>query len=179
MGRNVCRGRWAAQALLALLGLAALGLAALGLTACGGYRLTGGSMMLDEKFRELAIDEVRNPSLETTLEPRLRAMTRDELTRRGGVRWVDAGRAKSLLRYNIKRFLLTSQVKGVQDVTLKYKAEIELSARILNKEDGRVLWDSGSITVTESYYAGGEDEAENLVLELAVRRVADLLGEGY
>ena len=101
-------------------------LALLGLTACGGYRLTGGSLNLDEKFRELAVDEVRNPSLETTLEPRLRAFFRDELTRRGGVRWVDPSQAKSLVRFNIKRFLLTSQVKGVQDVFRLHPAQEEV-----------------------------------------------------
>lgn len=152
--------------------------AALGLSACG-YRLTGTPMVLDEKFRDLAIDEVRNPSLETTLEPRLRAFFRDELTRRGTVRWVPASQAKSLVRFNIKRFLLTSQVKGVQDVTLKYRAEIELSGRIVRKDDGAVLWDSGAVNVSESYFEGGADQAENLILELAVRRMADLLSEGY
>lgn len=155
-----------------------LSAAALALTACG-YSMGNAPVALKERFRTLAVSEVRNPSLEPSLSQQMRTFVRDELTRRGGVTWVDRSEAKGLVEIDIDRYYTRSGLSGYHDETLRLEAIIHARLRILSSEDGRVVWDSGKVEVGEPFYFGQEAEVRAEVAELAARRLADRLLQNY
>lgn len=171
-----------ARPLAALLLVAWTGLAAAG---CG-YAPASGSIAQDElaiepRFRQLNMTTVENPTTEPRIEARLRSLLRDELTRRGGVEWVERGRARGLMRVRIHQFTNSAKVKDVDDVTVKYSVVVVLSARITNPDDNDQLWDSGLVTAEESYYPSQNlrEAAEEQALDLAARQIADRLGDAF
>lgn len=153
---------------------------ALGPVSCG-YNLAnrGGPVKLPPKARSLAIAQVTNPTTFTWLEPRLRSLFRDEITRRGWARWVDRKDASALLYVTVRRYTRNTAVYGTREQTLRYDATLVLSARIVSAVDGSVLWDSGELTQVEPFFVGGETEADNAVTDLAVRQLVDRMAEGY
>lgn len=160
----------------------ALAMLACALTASScGYTMVGRETptVLKEEYRKLCIILVENPSLEYDLEPSIRSKFRDELTKRGGVTWVDRPEATGWVTLEIQRFDLSGWVKGYQDKTLKYEASIWVSARIQSAASGKVIWDSGGVNVSRSYLKGQEKETQEIVTELAVRRLADRMIENY
>ncbi|MDD4951634.1 MAG: LPS assembly lipoprotein LptE [Desulfovibrionaceae bacterium] len=145
-----------------------------------GYHLAGeGPLVLDKEHRELFIAEVANPTTETWLGPRLRSLLRDELTRRGQIRWVDRGRASALVKLEVTKFSRGSAVYGVEEQTLRYEVELRFRARIVSAVDNTLLWDSGEITQTEPYFGNEQTAADNTVTEQAVRRLAERMSENY
>lgn len=160
--------------LLALVALAAL--------SCGYSFKHQGSSALPENIRTLYIASVENPTTETWLGPRLRSLLRDELTRRGWTRWTDKDDADGLMTITIDRFTRSSAVKDESEESVKYTASVTLSATIAERESGQEVWHSGNVGWSGSYYGSGENaenDADAYATEHAIRRLADLLGEGY
>lgn len=169
----------AARILPLLLALAAL------LGGCG-YRFTGQSYADDEnvsvlapQYRDLAVARIENPTVEPWLEPRLRSLLRDELTRRRLAHWVERSRATALITVHVKQYTRSTALAGQQDQSLKLSTSITYSVRVRRAGDNLMLWDSGEQTQTESYYPGDADGADMRVTDLAVRRLADLMTQGY
>lgn len=168
----------------------ALGLAlalslAFALSGCG-YGFTGGTVAqteadtrLDPAFQQMAIARIENPTVEPWLEPRLRGLIRDEFTRRRLVTWVDRAKATSLLVVHIKQYTRSTQVSGQADQSLKLSTVITFSVRVHRASDNMLLWDSGEQSQGETFFPGDSDGADQRVTDMAIRRIADLLTQGY
>ncbi len=168
--------------------LACLLLAALALLSLGGcgYKFTGQSISDEEsvsvlapQYRDLAIARIENPTVEPWLEPRLRSLLRDELTRRRLANWVDRSKATALITVYVKQYTRSTALAGQQDQSLKLSTGMTFSVRIRRAGDNLVLWDSGEQSQNESYYPGDADGADMRVTDLAIRRLADLMTQGY
>lgn len=165
--------------------LCALLLALLSMAGCG-YKFTGSSIsdeesvnVLPPQYRDLAIQRVENPTVEPWLEPRLRSLIRDEFTRRRLANWVERSKAAAYVTVQIKQYTRSTALAGQQDQSVKLSAGIVWSVRVRRAGDNLVLWDSGEMTQNESFYPGDADGADMRLTDLAVRRVADLMTEGY
>jgi len=165
---------------------AILGVVLLALVSGCGYSFTGGSVestteanRLDPAFREMAIIRVENPTVEAWLEPRLRGLLREEFTRRRVATWVERSKATALVTVNIKQYTRSTRVAGQQDQSVKLSTGMVLSIRVTRASDNLLLWDSGEQTQSESYYPGDSEAADLRLTDLAVRRLADLLTQGY
>jgi hypothetical protein len=149
------------------------------LAGCG-YSFGGSGSVLPEEYRTLAISGVENPTTLTWLEPRLRKLLRDELTRRGSIKWVDDRKdAEALISIRIIRYNRPTSVAGQGDVTLQSTASIQFEATIKSNIDGSVLWSSGEITQDWPFFSGQEAEADQEVTRLAIRRLADRMAQDY
>jgi hypothetical protein len=170
--------------LMRSLGLALLFAATLALCGCG-YSFTGQAdstetaSRLDPAFRKMAIARVENPTIEPWLEPRLRSLIRDEFTRRRLATWADKDQATSLLTVIIKRFARSTLVAGQQDQSVKLSTELTLFFRVHRAGDGAVLWDSGEMSQSESFFPGDSEGADLRVTDLVVRRLADRMTQNY
>jgi len=159
--------------------LALLLFAALAAASCG-YRLGGQApVVLPESMRTLAIAEVENPTMEAWLEAALRSSIRDELNRRGHVRWADTASAEAVMKVRVQRFTAQSSVKDEDDRTLKFAVELRLDARLLRNKDSSVIWESGNITSRQSYTGDDLSQARSEAIAMAVRELADRMGHAY
>lgn len=148
------------------------------LAGCG-YGFSHGQSVLPEDKRTMAIVEVKNPAPLSWLEPRLRSLLRDEVTRRGIGQWSSHDKAKSLVTIDVKEYFRRSSVTGTQEETLQDEARITFECIIRSSVDGTVIWRSGSLTQVWKYTPGNEDEADKTVTELAIRRLADRMSNDF
>ncbi len=148
-------------------------------SGCGYHSSASEPNKLSEKYHEIAISEVKNPTLERWLEPRLRGDLRDEITRRGQLVWVDKSKAEALISLRIVSFSNNSRVLGNKDETLKYNSILKVQMKVTDAADGHIIWNSGTVEVTESYYKGQEDTTQDLVVELMIRRLVDRMNQAY
>ena len=160
--------------------LPAVLLALLLLAGCGYSFGESGQSVLSERHRTVAIDGVENPTTMSWLEPRLRKLVRDELTRRGTVTWTDdRGSADALLTVVVYRYSRPTSVAGSGDETLQSVASIEFEGVIKSATDGSLIWQSGRISQDWPFFSGQEAEADEEVTTLAVRRLADRMAQNY
>ncbi len=148
-------------------------------SACGYHNSATEPNRVGEQFREVAIAKVENPTLERWLEPKIRSMLRDEITRRGQLVWTDKSKAEALINIRILGLSDGSRILGDQDVTLKYDMTLKVQMKIISASDGSLIWNSGPMSVTESYYTGEEDATQQLVTKLMVRRLVDRMNQAY
>lgn len=149
------------------------------LAGCGYNFVSKGSISLPEGVRNLTLSEVDNPTMQTWIPAEFAAHFRDELTDRGQVRWTSPGRADADVALSIDRYYVSSDLTDDKDRTVKFAANITVSALIRRKSDRKVLFDSGPVSVIETYYTKNRRAAAEQALSLAARRLADRLGGGY
>lgn len=160
--------------------LLAAALAGLLLAACAGYGPAGrAALTLPEGRRDLCIVEVENPTLRPDLSAQLRNLLRDELSRRGQVRWTDRENATALVHLEVDDFSSQTALTGSHDETLKSTAAIAVEAWIERRPEGGVLWRSGRVSLSRSFTGNDRSDAEARVLEQAAQRLADQLGQAY
>jgi ribosomal protein L31 len=158
---------------IALLGL-------LILSACGYSMGESEHSVLKPEFRTIAISGVDNATTQTWLEPRIRKLLKDELNRRGTIRWVDDRKAAdALIHINISRYNRPTALEGDKDQTLRSNASIRLQATIRSTTGDEVLWESGIISQSWPFYTGQESQADKEVTSLAIRQLADKMSENY
>ncbi|GAB6175407.1 hypothetical protein JCM16814_02980 [Desulfobaculum senezii] len=152
---------------------------ALVLSGCG-YRLPDDEapLVLDASHRALCIRSVENPTLKPWLESLLRAEVRDELTRRGSIVWTSAKDATADMHITVSSFRSDASLTDSDDETVKSSANINMQARIVSRADGSELWNSGTVSASQSFTTN-RDAAERRVVSLAVRRLADRLSQAY
>ncbi|MEW5773717.1 MAG: LPS assembly lipoprotein LptE [Thermodesulfobacteriota bacterium] len=159
---------------------ALLALACLALAACAGYSPQGrGGLVLPEGRRDLCIVEVENPTLRPDLSALLRNLLRDELARRGQVRWTDREHATALVHLAVEDFTSQTLLTGSHEQTLKSSASITVEAWIERRPEGDQIWRSGRVGVSRSFTGNDRADAEARVLEQAAQRLADLLAQSY
>lgn len=166
---------------------------ALSLPACG-YELTARApIQLPQDSTRLYLDKVTNPTTETWIEPMLRSSLRDELTRRGNVTWVDRDEAEATVNIDVRSYSTADSLKGRDDVTLKSAATIQMVVTFFSTKTNALIWTSGPIMASESYRGSsetlsstgtlqstsGKREATQEAIDLAVRKVADQLGQKF
>lgn len=149
------------------------------LCACGYGFPDGSTASLPEEYRTLAIASVEQPSLYSWVEPRIRSLLRDELNRRKWVTWADKSKASAWIKINVSKFSNRASVSGDEDETLRSSASITMEAVIVSAVDGHTLWSSGTISEDWPYYGNEVDEANDMVTELAIRKLADRLSQNY
>ncbi|SKA83346.1 protein of unknown function [Paucidesulfovibrio gracilis DSM 16080] len=149
------------------------------LAGCGYHLAANGPVALDQDQRSLFMERVDNPTLQTWLGPRLRSVLRDELTRRGWTRWTSRAQADLLVRVVIDRYSRSSKVRDADDDTLRYSASITMRVDMVSRATDTVVWSSGTIAESESYFGNSTTAADMEVTELAVRRAVDRLTQGY
>jgi hypothetical protein len=95
------------------------------------------------------------------------------------MRWVSKDKAEVLVRINIKEFS-TASVKGENDLSIKYVAQVVLEVQMLSAKDKALIWTSGQINGSKSYYNENEKrEAAEQAVEKALELVVDRLGNGF
>ncbi|NJB68999.1 hypothetical protein GGQ74_002693 [Desulfobaculum xiamenense] len=153
---------------------------ALALSGCG-YHATGHGehLVLDASHRALCIRSVENPTLKPWLESVLRAEVRDEFTRRGHIDWASVKDAQADLHLVVNSFRSDASLTDSDDETIKSSSTITLTARIVSRDTGAELWNSGPVSASQSFTTGGKESAEHVVVNLAVRRLADRLTQAY
>ncbi|WP_319762286.1 LPS assembly lipoprotein LptE [Maridesulfovibrio sp.] len=148
-------------------------------SACGYHNSATEPNRVGEQFREVAIAKVENPTLERWLEPKIRSMLRDEITRRGQLVWTDKSKADALFNIKVLELSDGSRILGDQDVTMKYDMTLKVQMKVTDATDGSLIWNSGPFSVTESYYTGQEEATKQLVTKLLVRRLVDKMNQAY
>ncbi len=150
------------------------------LAACGYGFVGSAPSALPEDVRSLAMDTVKNPTLDPDLPALVISRFRDEMTQRVKTRWTDRSEARGLVSLTIQRYYLTTELSDKTDRTLKYNANITLSATVRSKLDDRVIWQSDLVTYKETYLqADSEEDARTRAVEFAVRRLVDRLEQAY
>ena len=150
------------------------------LAGCGYSFGESGQSVLAEQYRTLAISGVENPTTMSWLEPRLRKLLRDELTKRGTIKWVDEKKdADALINIRILRYNRPTAVAGSKDETLQSVASFEFETTIKSATDGSILWTSGRIAQDWPFFSGQETEADKEVTQLGIRRLADRMSQDY
>lgn len=145
-------------------------------SGCAGYRFTDDSTYaLAPEYRKLFIESVDNPTLMSDLEFRLRSLVRDELTGRGLVTWTPKETAAAAMRLRIVDFRSNTLLEDAEEETVKSVAFINLQAEIRSRKDNKILWESGRISRSLSFFDGEQVDTEDRVLEFAVRELADRL----
>jgi outer membrane lipopolysaccharide assembly protein LptE/RlpB len=155
-----------------------------GLTASCGYHLSSSApITLPEGMTRLFLEEIDNPTTESWLEPALRSALRDELSRRGRIEWVDKDRAEGLVRLDIEQYTASAKLENAKEQTVKSEVRLRLRGRIFRSRDHHLLWESGTVLATESFVGPREGteqrEAQRQVVDLAVEKLADNLGQGF
>lgn len=163
------------------------------MSACG-YELTANSpIVLPQDSTKLFLSKVTNPTTETWLEPMIRTSLRDELTRRGNVVWVSQTEAQATVTVDVRSYSTADAVKGRDDVTVKSEARIQLEVSFFDARTNALIWTSGPVMATESYRTSaearanaghylrpaGKREATQNAVDLAMRMVADRLGQKF
>jgi hypothetical protein len=166
---------------------------ALLLPACG-YQLTARApIQLPQDSTRLYLDKVTNPTTETWIEPMLRSSLRDELTRRGNVTWVSRDEAEATVNIDVRSYSTSDSLKGRDDVTLKSAASIQMVVTFFSTKTNALIWTSGPISASESFRGSSQiqsssgtlqstsakREATQEAVDLAVRKVADQLGQKF
>jgi outer membrane lipopolysaccharide assembly protein LptE/RlpB len=155
-------------------------LAALLLTGCGYQLSSMAPITLPKEQTRLYIAKVTNPTIESWIEPRLRSSLRDELTRRGGVQWVEPSLAETKVEVIVHSFSTSSSVKGEDDETVRSSASITLEVQLFDRQDHAMLWTSGRVTDQESYSGKAQrQEAALTAMEEAIRKSADRLSDQF
>ena len=161
--------------------LAVLALAVL-VCSCAGYRAASDGdapLKLPAEFRDLFLRTVDNPTMEPGLEAQLRSALRDELTRRARVLWVDRERATAYVDVTVHQFTSQTSLTGADDETIKSTASIDLSAVVVRRSDGSRIWSADHVSYGQTYSGDVRTQAEEAVLDIAVRRLVDRMGQAY
>jgi outer membrane lipopolysaccharide assembly protein LptE/RlpB len=152
----------------------------LGVAGCG-YHFAGQTpVVFPGGIASLSIGEVVNPSVETWIGPRLRNTLWNELTRRSDISLTEPGRAEAVLELRIRRYSSAALLKGHLEQTIKSQVAITFEGRLVRNVDDRLLWESGPMTVTESFVTQAEERAAaERAVDRAARRLADRLDQSF
>lgn len=147
---------------------------------CGYHFSASAPVTLPHGAKNIYIRDVHNPTLESWLDPYLRARFQDEFTRRAKVHWVGPDQAQAYVDLTILSYSVDTDLAGARDQTLTERAHVVLEAEFRSQVDGALLWTSGQVSGAETFETGtSEIVAGERAVEEAIRKIADGLGVGY
>jgi outer membrane lipopolysaccharide assembly protein LptE/RlpB len=155
----------------------------LGLLGCG-YHFPGQSAAeMPAGISRLYLESVQDTSGEPGLQSRLRSLFTEEMARRIGADWTEREQSQGLVMLNIEEYRVATSLEDAAERTVKSEARIKVSARILDKETKELLWESGTVTSTESFTGHAEgpaqSQAEREALQRAVEDLVRRLGQKF
>lgn len=155
----------------------ALGLVLIcGLLAACGYNFAGdGQLALPKTVKTLAIVQLDNPTMDSDLNPYLRAAIRDEFTRRG-VQWAPRESADGLVTIRVLQSR-TSSWRDADDYTLTRRF-LSLEVDIKSAADGSMVWSSGRLTNSDTYMYDASRTEEQIISDL-VKDLGDRLTQAF
>jgi len=172
--------------------LAALLFICLTLCAGCGYNFAGMTPVdMPEGVSRLHLDQVNNPTQEAWLEPFLRSNFRDEFSRRADISWVDREQSQAYIEIDIKNYRVSDDLTGAGDLTVRSDVRLDLEVNMYHSRDNELLWSSGSVRGSSSYYLAqdqapvpgestpGERQAAQEAVEEALRLATDRLGSEF
>jgi type IV pilus biogenesis protein CpaD/CtpE len=161
------------------LGLLAAAAAAAVLAGCGYRHVSSAPTVLPPDVRTIAITRLTNKTAQIPIQARLVAKFRDGVEGRGRLEFTDPDTADAEVHLTIKSYGVSSSLTGASEETLKFSARTTISARMVRRLDNSLIWSSGSVSVRESFYGGGEDAARDRALDLAVTRLLNRLYQAF
>ncbi len=164
----------------------------LALCAGCGYNFAGMTPVdMPEGVSRLHLDRVNNPTQEAWLEPFVRSNFRDEFSRRADISWVDREQSQAYIEIDIKNYRVSDDLTGAGDRAVRSDVRLDLEVKIYHSQDDQLLWSSGSVRGSSSYYLAqdqapvpgestpGERQAAQEAVEEALRLATDRLGTEF
>ncbi len=164
----------------------------LALSSGCGYNFAGMTPVdMPEGVSRLYLQRVHNPTQEAWLEPYVRSNFRDEFSRRADVSWVDREQAQAYVEIDIKNYRISDDLTGAGDRTVRSDVRLDLEVNMYHSRDDELLWSSGSVRGSSSYYPDpgsspvpgestpGERQAAQEAVEQALRLATDRLGTEF
>ena len=149
-------------------------------SACGYHFSSASPLVLPRNIQLLYLEEIQDPSTKPQLESRLRTSIRNEFTQRGDVEWVSRNRAEGLLRVIIDSFTSSAKLESAEGETVRSEAILRFRANIFESQEQTLIWESGELSVRESYSDQAEKEqAQIRVMRLAAERLANKLAQRF
>lgn len=150
------------------------------LSACGYQLSAHAPITLPQDKTLLFLNKVTNPTTETWMEPMLRSSIRDELTRRGKVKWVGRDEAQGTVNVDVRQYSTADSVKAEDDITYKSRATVTLEVSFFDADTNMLIWTSGPVTAFESFRASNaKRQATQDAVDQAMRIVADRLSQKF
>jgi len=141
---------------------------------------------LPSDIRSIYLERVENPTNFSWLEMRLRSELRDELNKQGSVDWAEKENAQGLLEIIIEKSRIGTKLENSEEETVRSQVELTLRARILRKQDHKLVWDSGVIDIQESFPGKKRQErdpklkrARKKSVEFGVEKLVSRLRNGF
>ncbi|MFO8033314.1 MAG: LPS assembly lipoprotein LptE [Desulfohalobiaceae bacterium] len=154
------------------------------LPGCGYQFPARSAADLPQGISRLHLESIQDTSGEPGLQSRLRALFTEEIELRTGAEWTDREQSQGLVVLDIQEYRVATSLENAAERTVKSEARIRISARILDRQSGEQLWESGTVTGRESFTGqGGEgpvkNQAEREALERAVEGLVQQLGHRF
>jgi hypothetical protein len=157
-----------------------LALAALLLCWGCGYRPTGDTASrLPPDIRTLAVTSIDNRTLDTDLPQLVNGVFRDEITRRGQLKWAERDTADGLVSLTIVSLSESARLEDADGRTGKIKIGVVVRAKVRSRLNDVQVWDSGNVGFSETSFGGDELDARRAATSLAVRRLVDKLSISF
>lgn len=156
----------------------------LGLLGCGYHFPAQSAADMPGGISKLYLESVQDTSGEPGLQSRLRSLFTEEMARRTGAKWTDREQSQGLVILDIQEYRVATSLEDAAERTVKSEARIRISARILYRETKELLWESGTVTSTESFTGQGaegpaQSKAEREALQRAVEDLVRRLGQKF
>lgn len=166
--------------MLCVLPVVALLAALSALSGCAGYNLTSEETgIFGDGHKTLKIKSVDNPTMYSWLPYLLRSTLRDEVAARSLAVWKDDGRADYEIKLRVLYFRLRGDVRDSDDRTQLYTASMAVEATVHDGATNAVVWESKTVSYSDSYDTYNErDAAEKVGIEL-VRRLVDRMRQRF
>ncbi len=150
------------------------------LSGCAGYNLTSEETgIFGDGSKTLKIKSVDNPTMYSWLPYMLRSALRDEVAARSLAVWKDDGRADYEVKLRVHYFRLRGDVRDSDDRTQLYTASMAAEATVYDGVTNAVVWESKTVSYSDSYDTYNEREAaERVGIEL-VRRLVDRMRQHF
>jgi len=150
------------------------------LSACGYHFSSTAPLALPQGMQLLHLERIEDPTTQPQLESRLRTGIRNEFTQRGDVEWVPRKEAEGLLQVKILSFTSSSKLESSEQETVRFEAVMRFEGSIFQSGDHALVWESGELSVRESYATQAErDQAQSRLVRQAAEKLANQLVQGF
>ncbi|MEA2626511.1 MAG: hypothetical protein QOD06_2556 [Candidatus Binatota bacterium] len=118
-----------------------------------GYHFAGMESRLPAEVRTVALGPIANDTREVGLEKILIEALEDEITGRGRLDVVPAGRGDAVLSGKIRSYDTRPVSFTRRDEALQYQLSVIVDLELRKRDDGKVLWKTRGLREIEDYSA--------------------------